>query len=177
MAMLAAALLAACGEDIVYSDYQAVADEGWRRADTLSFTTAVTAVSGKALDFYVDVRHGNDYPYRNLTLAVTSMLTTSEDTLTRRDTLRLMLADDKGRWTGEGAINLYHKAAYVATLRADTSATYRFFLRPAMSDSLLKGISDIGVRLSISSASRDPHQSAGTRTTKWYIPTTKSLRS
>ena len=166
MTMLAAALLVACGKGIVYSDYQAVADEGWRRTDTLSFT-AVTAISGEDLDVYVDVRHGNDYPYRNLTLAMTSILSTSKDTLICRDTLRLALADDKGRWTGEGFANLYHNSVYVATLRPDTVATCRFYLLPAMSDSLLKGISDIGVRLVTSSASRGSRPFVGTRIIKW----------
>lgn len=165
MAIAAVAMLAGCGDGIVYSDYQAVADEGWGRTDTLSFTATVT-VPDEDMDVYVDVRHGNDYPYRNLALAMTSILFTPGDTLTRTDTLRLMLADVEGRWTGEGFANLYHNASYVTTLRLDTPATCRFFLLPAMTDSLLKGISDIGVRMAISSASHALHQSAGIRTTR-----------
>ena len=164
MVIAAAALLVACGEGVVYSDYQAVADKGWSRKDTLAFTAAVPAES---LDVYVEVRHGNAYPYRNLTLAMTTVLFAPGDTVTRRDTLRLTLADAEGRWTGEGFANLYHNTSYVTTLCPDTSVTCRFLLLPALSDPLLKSISDIGVRLVTSSASRDPRQSAGTRTTEW----------
>lgn len=158
-------MLAACGKGIVYGDYQAVTNEGWSRMDTLSFTAVVT-MPDENMDVYVDVRHGNDYPYRNLALAMTSIFSTPIDTLIRTDTLRLTLADDEGRWTGEGFANFYHNTSYVTTLRLDTPATCRFLLLPAMTDSLLKGISDIGVRLTISSVSRGLHQSVETRIAK-----------
>ncbi len=164
-AMTAVILLAACGENIVYSHYEAVEGRGWRKNDTLSFTTTVM-VPDRDLDVYVDVRHGNNYPYRNLALSLTSMLSSPADSLVRTDTLRLMLADSEGRWTGEGFTNLYHNASYVTTLRLDTPATCRFVLLPAMQDSLLQGVSDIGVWLVISSSSHVPHQSAGIRTTE-----------
>ena len=114
-ATAAVILLMACGENVVYSHYEAVEGRGWRKNDTLSFTTTVT-VPDKSLDVYVDVRHGNNYPYRNLALSLTSMLSSPADSLVRTDTLRLMLADSEGRWTGEGFANLYHNASYVTTV-------------------------------------------------------------
>ena len=162
-ATAAVILLMACGENVVYSHYEAVEGRGWRKNDTLSFTTTVT-VPDKSLDVYVDVRHGNNYTYRNLALSLTSMLSSPADSLVRTDTLRLMLADSEGRWTGEGFANLYHNASYVTTVRLDTPATCRFVLLPVMQDSLLQGVSDVGVRMVISSSSHAPHRSAGIRT-------------
>ena len=162
-ATAAVILLTACGENVVYSHYEAVEGRGWRKNDPLSFTSTVT-VPDKSLEVYVDVRHGNNYPYRNLALSLASMLSSPADSLVRTDTLRLMLADSEGRWTGEGLANLYHNASYVATVRLDTPATCRFVLLPVMQDSLLQGVSDVGVRMVISSSSHAPHRSAGIRT-------------
>jgi gliding motility-associated lipoprotein GldH len=88
------------------------------------------------------VRNSDLYPYQNLWLLCKQE---QPDSMVVTDTLECMLADDFGKWLGNG-MTLYQN---VFSLRdryyfPDTGA-YTLNIRHGMRDELLKGIENIGL--------------------------------
>ena len=125
-----------------------IPDEGWRKEDTLILAVVpdsnVYVRSKECMDSWkvqVDVRHTNDYPYANLVLRLTAP---QNDTV-----LCLPLADSGGQWTGHGVGYLYQSSypAGMLQLGSDKADTLHFRIVSLMPDSVLRGMHDIGVRL------------------------------
>lgn len=168
-ALTAAWLATACGGGPVYYEYRATGG-GWRPADTLAFEAGLPDTGSVCLTLWLEVRHRDDYPYRNLALRLKRTVQTAADTLVQADTLRLVLADSHGRRTGSGLANLFTVALPAATFCTSTPAHLRFAVTPALPDSLLQGISDIGLRLEpavSANGARGPRPSAETQTAEW----------
>ena len=148
LVLAAAWLWAACSStEPVYYEYRAVDGLAWRQTDTLSFAVSLPDTGQADLGLWVEVRHRGDYPYRNLSIRMARTLTTPTDTVCQVDTLRLTLADAQGRWLGEGLANVFQRSFPAGRLHTMTPADLRFDLTPALPDSLLPGINDIGIRL------------------------------
>lgn len=101
-------LLTACAQfgDIAYSDSRRISPECWRSDEILEFVpdSAVTCSRGVLYDIDLGVRHNEDYPYRDLRLAVQYE---SYDAPMRSDTLTIPMCDNRGRWLGSGSRLLY----------------------------------------------------------------------
>lgn len=81
-----------------YSEFCSFDDGKWAYADSLMFTPELedSIVSGMLT---VCVRHSHAYPYSNLWIEVAQKTT---DSTTIKDTVEIRLADDFGRWFGNG---------------------------------------------------------------------------
>ncbi|MBQ8674289.1 MAG: gliding motility lipoprotein GldH [Bacteroides sp.] len=158
MLPLLASLLMACGErQTVYHAYHTLPMEGWHRQDTLPFDIPLPD-SLATYRLSVEVRHRGNYPYRNLRL-----LLCHEDAPDRhpsQDSLNLLLATPTGRWTGDGLSGLYQNSFPVGPIRIaslpslpspqDTTIRckhFRLHLHHLLPDSLLPGLSDIGIKV------------------------------
>ena len=84
------------------------ADEGWAYGDTIFFVTDTLESVPATGTLEVAVRHNNTYLYRNLWLEISYP---GPDSVTRRDTVNLELADVYGRWHGHGFGASYQFAA------------------------------------------------------------------
>lgn len=142
------ALLGACQADgVVCHRFAALPSAGWRATDTLRFVDSIPpSQAGYVLD--VQVRHDARYPYQRLRIGVD----TGADTLQ----LDLPVADDKGHWLGRGWGGLYIVAVQAGQLMPDSTGHCCLRVYPLMPDSLLKGVTDVGVRIACA-----PRQSAG----------------
>lgn len=145
LCLLLACGAGACGEEqTACHGFRPVPQEGWRRGDTLRFGAAV-ADPGALFRVVVGVRNGADYPYRNLVLHVDCL---SPDSLwVAADTVEVMLADERGSWMGHGWGGLYQSSFPAETVRLGEAGRYVFCVSHAFPDSLLRGISDIGLKL------------------------------
>lgn len=96
--LVAAAVLCGCtpGRND-FSSYEFISHDGWLYGDTLRFSTEFkdSVVSGMLT---VSLRHTNDYLFSNIWLEVT----TADSISARIDTLNIVMADDLGRWHGQG---------------------------------------------------------------------------
>ena len=132
-------LFSSCKNDIVYSRFVPVSSEKWSIDSVASFEYAITDA---APDYrmLVYVRHTERYPYQNMWLFVGDSL--------HRDTIEFYLADDRGQWLG----NKHHGFIEMPVLLeenyhfADTG-TYYMSIQHGMRDSVLRGITDIGLEI------------------------------
>ena len=130
--------LTSCSDPATLShDFRSLPLRGWPRADTLTYPSLLPD-SAASYRLAVDVRHEGHYPYSELRLRLLTASTAS-------DTLCLHLADDRGRWMGHGLGGLYQCRIEAGTFRADSAGLYTFRIVHAMPDSLLRGVSDVGL--------------------------------
>lgn len=136
--------LAACHDDTVYHTYQNLSSNGWNKQDTLEYTLP-SQLAGHTYELEVGLRHTENYPYQDIWLEVLYPLSPDR----RPDTLHLSLADKWGNWKGKGtAGNMYQFTCTqdhpLHLSRADSLLQVVHIMR----DKSLKGISDVGMRLS-----------------------------
>lgn len=142
--LMAILFFSACGHDTVLSHSEALPAAGWARKTAIPFEFDIqdTARSYR-LDF--SVRHDQDYPFMN---AFFLIYTTFPDQKVTIDTLECILADYRGKWTGQGAGR--HKSADFAVrpeLYFPMPGHYRMEVRQALRMDTVKHISHIGLHL------------------------------
>lgn len=163
--------LTACHTDTVYHVYRPVPEEGWSKQDTLVYTLPDSLKPG-CYQLEMDVRHTDNYPYRDIWLEMAFERRTpqaniptlqEEDSLNIpeqeldvpadsmtwvRDTVHLYLADRQGRWLNGGTIgSLYQFYAPVGNFCLTNKDGKKFRIVHIMKDNPLKGIHDIGIRI------------------------------
>lgn len=132
-------LLSACSHDVVYGRFEPIPSEKWDTDSVLHFDYTIQDITS-AYRMIVYVRHTERYPYQNMWLFVGDGQ--------HQDTIEFYLADDRGRWLGdknhgfiEMPVLLEEEKHYL-----DTGA-YSLTIQHGMRDSLLRGITDIGVEI------------------------------
>jgi gliding motility-associated lipoprotein GldH len=134
-----ASLLSACSHDIVYSQFMPIPSDKWAIDSVLRFDYAI---SDAAADYrmIVYVRHSERYPYQNMWLFIGDGQ--------RQDTIEFYLADDRGQWLGDQNHGFIEMPVLLEEEKhfPDTGA-YSLTIQHGMRDSLLRGITDIGVEI------------------------------
>lgn len=135
----AASLFSACSHDVVYSRFMPIPSDRWGADSVLRFDYAITDT---AADYrmIVYVRHSERYPYQNMWLFVGDGQ--------RQDTIEFYLADDRGQWLGDQHHGWIEMPVLLEEEKhfPDTGA-YSLTIQHGMRDSLLRGITDIGVEI------------------------------
>lgn len=133
--------VAACGRLPIYSHYEHI-DDGWRRDDTLTFTTAVRDSANYHL--ILGLRATNAYPYTQLTVNIDVNHQSSDNVHAIPSTFTIDITDLKGEMKGAGtSICQYDMPIGDVVLSCDDTLTVR--VHHAMSRFSLPGISDIGL--------------------------------
>lgn len=135
------ALLSACGNRVVYTEFYSMPIDGWHQDSTLTFTTEI-ADSTTCYDIQLVVRHTTQYPYQNLWLFVDEY---AGNMLILQDTIEAMLADDYGRWLGTGIHRYELPLLYDEQHRFAQSGEHTFAIRQGMRTEWLKGITEVGL--------------------------------
>jgi gliding motility-associated lipoprotein GldH len=138
--------LAACSGGEVYSRFRHIENGKWRRDSQFVFTIdSLNPASGAAYKVFVELTTNRSYPYRDIWLQIDQTLT---DSLVRTDTLRLLLADEYGKWLGSSAGGLNHfSLPYRSFAPRDSVYNYRLTIRQAMDDNLLRGVEKVGIKV------------------------------
>ena len=143
---LALVFMSSCGKAPMYDSFMSI-ENGWHSDSVLTFNVPVKDIESQ---YYVsmNVRHNADYPYQNLYLFRTI---SSASGIEYQDTVDLTLADDRGKWLGEGIGELKTMAfAYGrGGLRFTNIGKYTFTLQQGMRDTLLSGITDVGLTIEL----------------------------
>lgn len=134
--------LCACKPGVVFHAFHPVPATGWERNTPLHFSL-VLPDSTASYALSVELRHHLNFPYTDLPVNIT--LATVSDSVILHDTLCIPVADKRGNRTGIGWGDLYITASSPLTLPAGWNDTLRLTLRPALKDSILPGVNDIGV--------------------------------
>ena len=141
----AAGILMGCETDSIYAGSKAVLSEnGWLASDTANFEWEVRDTLQRH-DFFIDLRHDQDYPFSNLYLFVDVTFPNGRQL---RDTVHCTLADERGNWLGSGFGNIVdHRIGFRQSTAFPLTGEYRLSLVHGMRSNPLPGILDVGFRL------------------------------
>ena len=156
--LLSIVVMSGCYHATTQHSYHSFAHEVWEMQDTVDFEVT-TADSLIHYTLAIDLRNTNDFPYQDLPIFITCTEGDSLPLLT--DTLSLSLANESGSWRGKGMGGLYQTTHHAGMLHFSHTGSHHIRIAHLLPDTLLKGISDIGIRLEEVNAYRDRHQYAG----------------
>lgn len=133
-----------CSEKEVFSEFHSFSKAEWGQNDILKFQVPVYDTLSY-YDVFLELRNNNDYPFRNIWLFIDSESPNGE---VRSDTLNAELADIYGKWYGKGIGVYTYSFPYELHMQYKDTGTYVYSIRQGMRENPLKGISDIGLRVS-----------------------------
>ncbi|MDR0613123.1 MAG: gliding motility lipoprotein GldH [Dysgonamonadaceae bacterium] len=133
-----------CSHNEIFFEYQSFKKDGWNREVAAVYHIHIDNTTD-LFDVSLEIRNNNDYSFRNIWLFV-DFQSPGDDM--RTDTIGLDLADTYGKWYGKG-ISLYSLTIpYEKAVRFPQKGVYTYSIRQGMSENPLKGISEIGIRIS-----------------------------
>ena len=131
--------LTACSNSIQSSRFSPISSEEWHMDSLAQF---VYSIEDTASDYQmlIYIRHTEQYPYQNMWLFV--------DDAGRQDTIEFYLADDRGQWLGNKHNGFIEMPVLLEETKhfSDTGA-YTMRISHGMRDSLLRGVTDIGLEI------------------------------
>lgn len=145
-----AVMLAACsidghygnGDDNYFSAFASMPDTRWDYASPLTFAVDTLRDSvARRGDMLLTVRHTHGYEYRNLWLEIDYDVA---DSLSRPDTVNVILADVYGHWRGHGSgpsLQVVDTLAHGVALRRGQQIRVRHIMRL----DTLPGIEQVGI--------------------------------
>ena len=134
-----------CSHKEIFFEYHSFANDEWKRSDTAVFYVKIEDKS-QPYDVSVELRHNDDYPFSNIYMFV-DYKTPDGKTFTNlvKDE---ELADIYGKWNGKG-LSLYNRSImYQSAILFPDTGTYVYSVRQGMRIDPLKGISDVGLKVS-----------------------------
>lgn len=139
-------LTISCNRGTYFADTVKMEGETWSMFDPCKFTCMVDDTI-RVFNIDLSVRTSTKYPYRNLYLFVVTSFP-SGSTVT--DTIQVMLANEKGDWLGRGAGDLRELTIpYKSNVYFPEKGEYHFKVIQGMRDTVLKGVYDLGMRISL----------------------------
>jgi len=137
-------LFTSCDKSRVYEKNIKIPRFEWNADNVLKFEVPI-ADTVASYNMYFNVRNASGYPYSNLFLFFTVR---APDGKAERDTVEIRLADETGRWLGDGLGDIWdNKVLFKRNFRFPASGTYFFEMEQAMRVNPLQYIMDAGIRI------------------------------
>ena len=144
MAVLASVLFVACDKNRIYEKNIAINKYVWSSEFTPSYTVEIKDTD-VLYNLYLNIRHAEIYPYQNIWLLLTTQFPDSTSSSKR---LEVVLANDEGKWFGEGMGDIWD---YRVLIQENAFFTrpgfYTFKLTQNMRQDPLPGIMAVGIRI------------------------------
>jgi len=136
--------LFSCDENRIYEENREIPDATWSSGNGLKFEVDVKDPSIPA-NFYINVRNADGYPFSNLYLFIK---TTFPNGIISADTLECVLADENGKWLGNGLGDIYdNQIPFKRNVRFPLPGKYSFEIKHGMRSDILPLIMDVGLRI------------------------------
>lgn len=136
--------LYSCDPGRIYESNVDIPRDGWPRTERARFEVEVTDTVSPC-NILINIRNNSQYKYMVLWLFIDSR---SPLGTVERDTVKVMLADHRGKWLGNGLGDKFDSRIFLRrNVRFPVSGTYEFEYEQAMRDEPLIGIEDIGLRI------------------------------
>jgi gliding motility-associated lipoprotein GldH len=133
-----------CSNGNIYAEVQQIEGTEWSRYNDLNFSAQIGDTITPC-DLQITLRNSTDYPYRNIFLFVT---TTSPNGESVKDTIEYYLADERGEWLGKGLGDIHDLSVpFRSNILFPISGEYHFRIEHGMRTEDLKGIIDVGIRI------------------------------
>ncbi|MDD4107546.1 MAG: gliding motility lipoprotein GldH [Prolixibacteraceae bacterium] len=145
LAIILFANIYSCGNKYFFEDFQYVPEAEWHKDSAIVFDFLVSETTAN-FDMYINIRNNTNYRFSNLWLFIEIFQPGGEAV---EDTFEIILADPSGRWLGEGFAGLKtREAVYRRQFYFPVSGEYIVKVKHGMRQDILKGINDVGIRIS-----------------------------
>jgi len=136
-------VISSCDPYRLYDEYSKTEEGQWKWSDKKLFQVEIED-SLKLFNIFVNIRHTTEYPKSNLFVFLTA---TSPTGISRRDTVELIIADDRGKWMGNGFgdIKLVSKE-YRRAILFPYKGMYSFEVEQGMRIPEIP-VTDVGIRI------------------------------
>jgi gliding motility-associated lipoprotein GldH len=135
--------LCSCNKGVIYQKYNTIPDNTWDMNSPLTFTVPITDTINQ-YNVYVNVRNADSYDFSNLYLFIDI---TAPNNATERDTMNCILADNSGKWLGEGLGDIWDNKILFKYNTRFRKGDYKFKITQAMRVNKLTEIMDVGLRV------------------------------
>ncbi|MDR2914753.1 MAG: gliding motility lipoprotein GldH [Tannerella sp.] len=140
-ALISSCFFFSCSKDTVYNEFQPVQQNVWDKHSEYFFNFEINDNS-LPYNISLQLRNSDIYPYQNLWILFNE-LQPSEVFI--KDTIEFMLADDFGKWTGNGITLFQNQIPIRKNYHFPDTGKYTISIQHGMRDDKLKGIEDIGL--------------------------------
>ena len=142
--LLLVTLLSSCGnKNVIFDESVIIPNAKWDNQDFPYFDVNIDDTLS-VYDFYLNIRHLENYRYSNFYMF---LHTTFPDGNQTHDTIELVLSYPDGRWIGKGSGSMRDNNILLNNnLHFPAKGNYRFEIEQAMRESVLEGITDVGIR-------------------------------
>ncbi|MCQ2369544.1 MAG: gliding motility lipoprotein GldH [Paludibacteraceae bacterium] len=128
-----------CNNNCVYNDCSDIDGFAWHKDSCVLFSPVVNDTVNK-YNVLITVRHDTEYEYQNLWLFVKSA---SPDGIAVQDTVECYLADNRGKFLGDGVSVYEMPILYMRKIKFPKQGTYKFEIQQGMRDTILAGVRNI----------------------------------
>ena len=136
--------ISSCDNNRVFEAYKEIPESNWNKDSLVTFDIPVTDTIQNH-NLYLNVRNDISYNFSNLWLFI-EINEPGGTAVT--DTLEVLLADQSGRWLGDGFGGIKNQQiAYKGNVFFPASGEYKIVIQHGMREEPLKGITDIGFRV------------------------------
>lgn len=153
-------LTTSCDKGRIVDEYESFEDAEWLLKDSVTIVADIPTGRAK-YDLTMNMRNTDVYPYSNVYVMISHKTPTSQPKTYQR--LQFKLADDNGQWLGSGIGSTYDNQISIAKDVPLTPGKHTFVLSQGMRENPLPGISEIGLRITLSeekSAAPNANQAA-----------------
>jgi gliding motility-associated lipoprotein GldH len=144
LVVMGISLFSACDKGRVFDENKPIAENLWYYKNRVPFDVQI-ADTNKLYNVYVNLRITSDYKYSNIFMW---LHTTNPEKKTDQRRVEIRLADDGGKWLGNGLGDIYdYQFPVLQKVKFPSSGFYRFELEQNMRDDTLNYIKAVGVRV------------------------------
>lgn len=138
-------IIFACNNEEVLSKYKTISHASWHRDSLVVFQIPVIDTLQNH-NLYINVRNDINYKYSNLWLFVE--ITQPGERKAVIDTLEVTLADERGKWLGNGFGGVKTlETLFRQNIYFPASGNYKIQIKQGMRGKQLNGITEIGIRV------------------------------
>lgn len=137
-------VIASCDNARVFDENKAIENNNWHYKTRVPFDVRIKDTS-KLYNVYVNLRVDADYKYSNIFMWVH---TTNPDKKTDQRRVEIRLADESGKWLGNGLGDIYdYQFPAFKKVKFPQQGFYKFELEQNMRDDTLMHVKAAGIRV------------------------------
>lgn len=139
-------LLSSCDTNRHFEQNYAVPESTWKIGEKVRFE--VPDINELVFyNVYINLRNGSNYGYSNFFIFMDIQL---PDNRVMRDTIECPLADDRGKWYGQGMGDVIENQILIKRkFKFPVSGNYTFTMEQGMRQEEVPEIKDIGLRIEV----------------------------
>jgi len=137
------AVFSSCNKGVIYQKYNKIPDNTWDMNAPMEFDIPIEDTVNR-YNVYVNIRNDDGYDFSNLYLFIDI---TAPNNATERDTMNCVLADNSGKWLGQGLGDIWDNKILFKFNTRFRKGNYKFKLTQAMRVDKLPEIMDVGIRI------------------------------